>query len=257
MILNENNKILSFNNKVLNHLSPVAPVVPSIITDGLYLKLDASNYTSGLWLDETINGNNGTINGATWLPTDGGIFDFDGLNDTISVPHNINLSLSTTIQKTLQIWVKFDSASTGSNRKILFSKLSSGFAFDGYFGGIDSSRRTVVATNGTGVARTTTSTLTVNLNTWYLFTFISRITSISNTTKIYINETEYGSSAHGTDGYSEANPLTFGYMPAPLTGLGLIEYLDGKIGAVYFYTKGLTLSDISTNYNATKTKYGL
>jgi hypothetical protein len=26
-------------------------------------------------------------------------------------------------------------------------------------------------------------------------------------------------------------------VPAPLTGLGLIEYLDGKIGAVYFYTK--------------------
>ena len=248
MILNENNRILSFNNKVLNHLSPVAPVVPSIITDGLYLKLDASNYTSGLWLDETGNNNNGTINGATWLSTDGGIFDFDGINDTISIPHNINLSLSTSVQKTIQIWVKFDSAASGSNRKILFSKLSGGFAFDGYFGGIDSSRRTVVATNGTAIARTTTSTLTVDLNKWYLFTFISRITSISNTTKIYINETEYGSSAHGTDGYSEGNPLTLGYMPAPLTGLGLIEYLDGKIGAVYFYTKGLTLSDISTNY---------
>lgn len=257
MILNENNRIVTFNNRVLNYEAPVTPVTPPIITDSLYLKLDASNYTSGLWLDETANGNNATINGATWLSTDGGIFDFDGINDTISVPHNINLSLSTSVQKTIQIWVKFDSAASGSNRKILFSKLSGGFAFDGYFGGIDSSRRTVVATNGTAIARTTTSTLTVNLNTWYLFTFISRITSISNTTKIYINETEFASSAHGADSYSEGNPLTFGYMPAPLSGLGLIEYLDGKIGAIYFYTKGLTVEDISTNYNATKTKYGL
>lgn len=257
MILNQNNRILTFNDRVLNFLSPVTPVTPSIITDNLFLKLDASNYTSGTWIDETGNNNNATINGATWSSNDGGIFDFDGINDTISVPHNINLSLSTTIQKTLQIWVKFDAAAIGSNRKILFSKLSSGFAFDGYFGGIDSSRRTVVATNGTAIARTTVSTLTVNLNQWYLFTFISQITNTSNSTKVYINDIEFASSAHGLDGYSEANPLTFGYMPAPLSGLGLIEYLDGKIGSIYFYTKGLSLEEITTNYNATRTKYGV
>ena len=244
------------NGNIALSLTPSTPS-GNIITSGLFMELDASDYTSGVWVDRTGNGNNGTINGATWSSTDGGIFDFDGINDTISIPHNINLSLSTIVQKTIQVWVKFDSAATGSNRKILFSKLSGGFSFDGYFGGIDSSRRTVVATNGTAIARTTTSTLTVNLDTWYLFTFISQITGTSNTTKIYINETEFASSAHGTDGYSEANPLTLGYMPAPLTGLGLIEYLDGKVGACYFYTKGLSLAEISTNYNATKAKYGL
>jgi hypothetical protein len=256
MILSQNNRIINFNDKVINFLSPITPVVPSIITDNLYLKLDASNYISGVWLDETGNNNNGTINGANWLPNDGGVFNFDGVNDTISIPHNINLSLSTIIQKTLQIWVKFDRAGTGANRRILFSKLSSGFGFDGYFGGIDSSRKTVVATNGTGIARTTESALTVNLSQWYLFTFISQITGTANSTKVYINEIEFSSSQHGVDGYSEANPLTLGYMPAPLGGLGLIEYLDGQIGAVYFYTKGLTLNEITTNYNATKTKYG-
>ena len=224
--------------------TPPTPV-PGIVTDSLFMQLDASNYTSGLWNDQTGNGNNATINGATWLSTDGGIFDFDGINDTISVPHNASLSLSTTSQRTLQVWVKFDTAVTGTNRMIVFSKLSSAFGFDGYFGGPLIDGRMVVATNGTSIARTSTSTLTISLNTWYLLTFISQITSTAGSTKVYINETEYISAFHGADGYSESNPLTFGYMPAPLTGLGLIEYLNGKIGACYFYTKGLSVAKLS------------
>ena len=250
-------------------ITPTISVTPTItptpsstsggfVTNQLFMKLDATNYSgTGLWLDETANGNNATISGATWLATDSGIFDFDGVNDTISIPHNINLSLNTTTQKTIQIWVKFESSPTGSNNSILFSKLSGGFGFDGYFGGINISNQAVVATNGTSIAKTTTSTSGISLNTWYLFTFISQITNTAGSTKVYINETEFSSSFHGTDGYSESNPLTLGYMPAPLSGLGLIQYLDGKIGACYFYTKGLSLAEISTNFNTTKSKYGL
>ena len=259
MLVTSNNTIIEFNGLLINFDTPITPPTPgNIVTDQLFMKLDATNYSGlGLWLDETVNGNNGTILGATWLPTDGGIFDFDGINDTISIPHNINLSLNTTTQKTIQVWVKFDTVPSGSNRIILFSKLSGGFGFDGYFGGTNISNQTVVATNGTGISKTTTSTLTISLNTWYLFTFISQITNTAGSTKVYINETEYSSTFHGADGYSEANPLTLGYMPAPLTGLGLIEYLNGKIGACYFYTKGLTPAEISTNFNGTKSKYGL
>jgi hypothetical protein len=257
MLVSFNNTLIDFNGILINFDTP--SVQPSnIVTDNLFMKLDATNYLgSGQWLDETINGNNGTILGATWSPTDGGIFDFDGINDTISIPHNINLSLSTTIQKTIQIWVKFDSSPIGSNRSILFSKLSSGFAFDGYFGGININNQTVVATNGTSVQKTSVSTSGISLNTWYLFTFISQITNTVGSTKVYINDTQYTSNFHGIDSYNESNPLTLGYMPAPLAGLGLIQYLDGKIGACYFYTKGLSPIEISTNFNATKSKYGL
>lgn len=237
--------------------APAPPPVSGLVTDNLFMELDASDYTSGTWNDRTANANNATINGATWVSTDGGIFDFDGINDTISIPHKASLSLSTSAQRTIQVWVKFDTRPTSSNRMIVFSKLSSGFAFDGYFGGPLSDGRMVVATNGTSIARTSTSTLTMALNTWYLITFVSQITGTANTTKVYVNETEFISAAHGTDGYSEANPLTLGYMPAPLAGLGLIQYLNGKIGACYFYTKGLSAGEVSQNYNASKTKYGL
>jgi hypothetical protein len=227
----------------------------SIVTDSLFMHLDASDYTTGTWNDRTANTNNATINGATWLSDDGGIFDLDGTNDTISIPHTSNLSLNTTTQRTIQVWVKFD-ALGGLNQQIpVFGKLSSGFGFDGYWGGLFSNTgNTRVVTNGTGVQKITNSTTNpISINTWYLYTFISQITSTSNTTKVYINTTEVSSTAHGSDGYSESNPLYLGYI-----GTGVSStFLNGKIGAAYFYTKGLTVSEITDNFNATKSKYGL
>jgi hypothetical protein len=226
-----------------------------IVTSNLFMKLDATNYTSGTWNDETANGNNATINGATWLSDDGGIFDLDGLNDNISIPHNSSLSLSTTQQRTIQVWVKFDTLpALNTQGQPVFGKLSSSFGFDGYWGGLFSNTGTVrVVTNGAATQRVTTSTLTITTGTWYLYTFISQITSTSNTTKVYINTTEYGSTAHGSDTYTETNPLYLGYIGDGVSS----PYLNGKIGACYFYTSGLSLSDITTNYNTTKSKYGL
>lgn len=228
----------------------------SVVSDSLFMELNASDYTSGTWNDRTINGNNATINGATWSSIDGGIFDFDGINDTIQIAHNSQLSLNTTTQKTIQVWVKFDSLPLlNTQGQPVFGKLSSNFAFDGYWGGLFSNTgNTRVVTNGNAVQRITTSTNNpISINTWYLYTFISQITSTSNTTKVYINTTEISSTAHGSDIINESNPLYLGYI-----GTGVSSpYLNGKIGACYFYTKGLSLTEITTNYNATKSKYGL
>ena len=237
-----------------------APPSPSIVTDNLFMHLDASNASSypgtgSTWTDLTGNGNNGTISGATWSSTDGGLFDFDGVNDQVQIAHNSSLSLSSSVQRTIQVWVKFDALGATSTQQIpVFGKLSSSFAFDGYWGGLYGNTGTIrVVTNGTAIQRITTSTLTVSINTWYLFTFISRITSTSNTTKVYINGTEYATTAHGTDGYSESNPLYLGYIGAGVSSL----YLNGKIGACYFYTDGLSAAEVTQNFDATKSRYGL
>jgi hypothetical protein len=230
-----------------------------IVSSNLFMHLDASNPSSysgsgSTWFDLTANLNNGTISGSTWSSTDGGLFDFDGINDTISVAHNSSLSLSTTVQRTVQVWVKFDTLPAVNQQVPVFGKLSGSFGFDGYWGGLFSNSGVVrCVTNGTGVQRISSSTLTVTTNTWYLFTFISQITSGAGTTKVYINETEYISTAHGADSYSESNPFYLGFIGS---GIGSL-YLDGKIGACYFYTSGLSAANISTNFNATKSRYGL
>ena len=230
-----------------------------LVTDNLFLHLDASNSTSypgsgTTWYDLTDNNNDATINGATYDSVDGGIFDLDGSNDNIQIPHVSSLSLSTSAQRTIQVWVKIDALPALNTQVPVFGKLSSSFGFDGYWGGLFSNGGVVrCVTNGTSVQRVSNSTLTVSTDAWYLFTFISQITNTSNTTKLYINETEYITNAHGTDSYSETNPLYLGYIGSGVSS----NYLNGKIGACYFYTKGLTAAEVSENYNATKTRYGL
>lgn len=231
-----------------------APALPAIVTDNLFMRLEASEYSgSGLW-EDLQGSNDATINGATWSGTDGGIFDLDGSNDTISIPHVASLSLSTSASRTVQVWVKFDALGGSGEQIPVIGKLSSSHGYDGYWTGLYSNGGLLRATtNGTGVQKVTDSTLTVTTNTWYLLTFISRISSTAGTTKVYINGTEYISTAHGTDSYSESNPLYLGYIGS---GIGSL-YLNGKIGACYFYTDALTAQEVTDNYNATKTRYGL
>jgi len=225
------------------------------VSDGLFVSLDASAYPgSGLWTDQTGNGNNGTVTGATWLSDNGGIFDLDGTNDRIQIADNASLRLRSAAQFTAQAWVKFD-ALPGLNVQVpVMGKLSGSFGFDGYWAGLFSNGGAVRSvTNGTGIQRIATSSLPVTTGTWYLFTLISQITSTANTTKVYINTTEYITTAHGNDGYNESNPLYLGYIG---DGVGS-AYLNGKIGAFYFYTRGLSAAEVADNYNATKTRYGL
>ncbi len=236
------------------------PPTPSsdIVTSSLFLHLDASNVDSypgsgTTWYDLTNNNNDATINGATYSATDGGIFDLDGSNDNIQIPHVSSLSLSSSAQRTIQVWVKIDALPALNAQIPVFGKLSNSFGFDGYWGGLFSNAGVVrCVTNGTSIQRVSNSTLTVSIDNWYLFTFISQISSTTNTTKVYINETEYITATHGTDGYSESNPLYLGYIGAGVSS----PYLNGKIGACYFYTKGLSVSEVSQNFNATKTRYG-
>jgi hypothetical protein len=257
LFINGNSVTLAYLNGNQIFSSSIAEVGGvSIVTDSLFMHLDASDYTTGTWNDRTANANNATINGATWSSTDGGIFDLDGTNDTISIPHKSSLSLITGGQRTIQVWVKFDTLpSLNTEGQPVFGKLSSGFGFDGYYGTLFSNTaKTRVITNGTGTARTTTSTSNpISVNTWYLYTLVSQITATANTTKVYVNATEVSSTAHGSDGYSESNPLYLGYI-----GTGVSStFLNGKIGAAYFYTKGLSATEVLQNYNETKARYGL
>lgn len=233
-------------------------VVPSgIVTSNLFMNLDASNPSSypgtgTTWFD--LQGtNDATINGATYSATDGGIFTFNGSSNTISIPNNSSLSLSTTEQRTIQVWVKFSSLAGAGSQVPVFGKLSNSFGFDGYWGGLYSNAGVIrCTTNGGSTQKISDSTLTVTTNTWYLLTFISQITSTANTTKFYVNTTEYISTAHGSDTYTESNPLYLGYIG---TGVGSL-YLNGQIGACFFYTSGLSPANILQNYNATKTRFG-
>jgi hypothetical protein len=257
------------NSVQFSRVLPSQPPAGGIITDGLFMELDASLYSGeGDWIDNTDNGNDAIINGPRFVLGDPSIegdpsfFNFDGNNDTMTIAHNSSFSLSTTQQRTMQMWVNVQNAPISPNRMILFGKLSSAFGFDGYWGGISGNATVfgspvVIATNGTSISKIAASTEGVVIRTWYLFTFITQISSADESTLVYLNDTKIIGTQHGTDGYSESNNITIGYLTPPLTGLGQISYLNGWVGAVYFYTRGLSQAEISTNFEATRGRFGV
>lgn len=234
---------------------PPEPVdVSGIVTSGLIVHLDASNPSSypgsgTTWTDLTGTGNNGTLTGGpTFSALGGGCFDFDGTNDSVVIAHNSALSAKTTASITLQTWVRFDVLEARG----FIGKLSSSFAFDGYIVSCDVGGILRATTNGTGVDKrhTTSPTAVFTANVWYFATFITRISGLANSTKMYVNTNLVYQGAHGTDGYNESNPLRLGM------GYYDGDYLNGKIGAFYFYTRELSSTEITQNFNNTKARYG-
>ena len=68
----------------------VGSITTGIITDGLVFNMDAANRASypknGTTATDTVNSLTGTINGANFLTTDNGVFQFDGTDDYIDFP---------------------------------------------------------------------------------------------------------------------------------------------------------------------------
>ena len=91
-------------------MSIQAEAIPTIITDGLKLWLDASNPSSypgsgTTWYDLSGNGNNGTmVNGVTYSTANGGVMSFDGVNDIVNFTNSLIVNNLT--GHTISLWIK-------------------------------------------------------------------------------------------------------------------------------------------------------
>ncbi len=241
--------------------NPSSLYVPSIVSDNLYFEVDASNSNSypgsGTTWYNLLNGIDFTINDAGWSSTDGGRFEFDGISD-FTYPNlaDTTLQLKTTPQ-TLQVWVKFNSF--GSDNPIFNYYSTTNIPYtpsDGYMLYVQSDRTIVSYTDGSSGTRLVNSTSTVSANQWYLITYVFQASSVANTTRVYVNTTEYISTSHGSDTVStnQGQGLRIAYNGQP-GGSG--KYANCSIGAIYAYTDALTAEEVEFNYNTTKSRYGL
>lgn len=222
-----------------------------LVTDNLVLHLDASDPgsypgTGTTWFDLSGIGNDATLmNGAAYSADNSGVIVLgnDLVNDYIAVPNDNTLSPSSSQSITLQIWVKFSEFQAGAyifRKSVLLE-----YNYDGYYLFADTNGSYRALTNGTSIQKTHNAAGTLNTDTWYFLTFITNITNIAGSTKIYNGITETYSGFHGTDGYSEAGELL------------LASGLTGQVGAMYTYQKALSTVEIEQNYHATKTRFGL
>jgi hypothetical protein len=215
-----------------------------VTTTGLKLHYDTSNTSSYPGSGSTItdlsgNGNNGTlVNNSSFNSTvAGGVLSFNGTNQYISttyVPSNTC---------TISIWFYNNLNYTDWNRGI-FSTFSSS-SYNGFYMGtsnIGSYQSSLnIWYNGNTSLNSISSVLAIN--TWYNIT----VTSGSGTIKIYLNgilkNTLSGNTTH-------ADVLNIGRTRFDS------NYWSGYIGSTMVYNTVLSASDVTTNFNAQKSRFG-
>ena len=193
--------------------------------------------------DESSNGNNGTVNGAT-LTIDrfGNInkaYSFDGIDDYIVISNSFyNISNS----HSMNMWVSVDNVSLGG--QYLWNTIPhTGEAFVYNWNNIDN-KVTYCLGNGTSGNWSITCGsqnvfLTSVMNQWKMFT----LTFASNTWSVFID-------GQLVQTYSNSNlpsglcSLVFGDIAQPWPN-GYHETLEGKIDDIRIYNRALTQSEVT------------
>lgn len=205
---------------------------PQIVTNGLVLCLDAANTksypgTGTAWTDLSGLGNNGTLtNGPTYSSANNGSIVFDGVDDRVDT-----FNASSLTNMTIEMWI-YDTRSSGDRDILTYNGNSGAYTFNG----------TTFRTDGNFLAaRSFAGVGNPPLNTWYRFCYVKN-------GDLYINETKYTGS--GTD-------RTYGTISLGNTRSDINNRLNGRIAAVKIYNRVLTAAEISQNFNATRSRYGI
>lgn len=233
-----------------------ASAAPSIVTSGLVLNLDAGNPLSysgsgTTWTDLSISSNNSVLNnGVSYNSANGGSLVFDGINDyTIS---NNNIGITGRQARTVDIWFKVSDLVT---RKVLCSF--------GAFNTRQLCNLEINSLNGVnypffaGYSTDAYISQTIPINTWYNLAFTYNSDDYINGVngiKMYLNGIEktlsFPSGTFSLD--TGISKFYVGYE-----GAGGRNPMIGNVGAVHVYNTALNSTDILTNFNALKTRYGL
>jgi len=237
---------------------------PKIVTDGLILALDAANPRSypgsgTAWTDLSRGGNNGVlINGPTFGTTEGvSCFKLDGINDRIDVPKTLNgftYNIQYDINWTIECWMYMHTPDASPQTYKMIYGNYSGCNYSIYPGNATgfviynaNNSSTVNTDFGFGPKSPSGCPDSVSWNneesSWVYSLAINKwcnwvMTSNDGTTyRIYVNGVQRGSTKGGSHVSNEANQVDFAVMR--------------------MYNKPLSQSEITQNYNATKTRFGL
>lgn len=223
----------------------------------LVLDLDALVYSgSGNWLDQSGNGNDGVITGTpTYVSNFGSYFDFTGgattgpgTNDSFRVSDSATLDSMTNIS--FETWIRIDAVQGTGSPNLLFDRRTA--STNGYVGFFTNTGYTFRVGTSSPSQFTYASTPTVGV--WQHI-----VVSISNTnvSKMYINNTEVASSTTYAPNFSNIDltaALTIGDINIAASG---VHSFDGEMGLFRIYDTALSSTDVTTRWDATRTRFGL
>jgi Concanavalin A-like lectin/glucanases superfamily len=221
-----------------------------LIQNGLVLNLDAGNPSSfdgnsTTWNDLSDNGNNGTLtNGPTYNSSNRGSMVFDGVND-YCVKTNISSNVSSA---TISIWCNQLTNQSGDVVPVIYG--SDGFR---------NQCAGIYYRNSSNFVRFTTwdsdpvdydTSFVKDFNVWHNFVIV-----VNDGNSVLI----YRDGIPDSKGYvyenisliRNTNKLTIGGTVA--NGV----YCNVKVGNVSLYNRALSQSEITQNFNAIRSRYGI
>jgi hypothetical protein len=227
---------------------------PLVVTDGLDLYLDAANTKSypgsgTTWTDISRNGNNGTLtNGPTFNSANNGSIVFDGADDYVQVTSPFGDIDWSTRAWSFSAWMKLDQLgdrclinlnSANSTHYVVTNVFYSNGQSYWYF--IKNSAAT--QTNFTQ----TTSNFTANEIFYFTMTYNGNGLTNSNI-NFYKNTTLLTTTGGGGAALGNQSGLQIG---------GTYYPLDGNVYNFQMYNRVITQAEITQNFNALRTRFGI
>ena len=235
MIRNDTEETVDSSDSAIAHYNGTAwqyfAATESADNPNLKMYLDASDTTSypgtgTTWFDLTTNGNNGTINGATWNAL--GYFNFN--QNRITIPSTATSAFDVS-NRTLSTWI-YITNNGGSRVPIILqgSNLNYGMI---YFE-LNMSASTIKYQMGYGSVTTSFA-----LNTWYNLTIVQ----VGASSEAFFNGVSIGTAVSGNNTLSG----TQFQMGGTITSSSLD--FSGNISKFSLYDKALTQAEITALYN--------
>ena len=255
-------------------LPPNPASVPSSLPSTSYLKGYWRNDSDVTWTDLSGSGNDGTVtnsngsilfkqgyNGSKSTSTgrDGqgfplrfknnGAISFNGSDSYVTIPNSTAVNFGSG-NFTLAAWVKLADYTNGTPMAILH-KQSGGTRYYMMWRG-DVGNYIQVAIDGDTGSNLDIASGTVSNNNWnYVVATINRDTPEH---KIYINGTQSGSTSTGntTGSLTTTVPLIIG-----MNSTSTANQWDGQIANALIYKRAITLSEITQNFNAQRSRFNV
>lgn len=221
-----------------------------IVKSGLVMWLDGMNKNSysgsgTVWNDLSGNQSSGSlVNGPTFSNINGGVINFDGTDDNVSIGNTSLLRPSTEL--TISIWARADTIVAGYYSLLGQNPYTGAYLIytQGGTGNIGGGHNP----NGSFEQAITTTPISTTQFTDITFTF-----KMGDAIRSYINGTASvttGLSA-GTFSYNTSNSFL---ISAPGGGNA---HFDGQVGSVKIYNRAISATEVQQNYNAERKRFGL
>jgi hypothetical protein len=200
--------------------------------------------------DESVNGNNGTANGATLTTDRNGnankAYSFDGLNDYIEVPHSNSISITGDI--TISAWIKTNGPN-GLNYQPVVSRRETYWSSEytmgySYHTNIVHDTKLIAGRGlGMGIGEQDWSSSSYSVNNWENWI----VTINNNQMKIYKNGVLDNTQAFSLVPANQVCPLLFGKNT--LADITNSEQFYGNIDDIGIWNRALTQQEITDLYN--------